>query len=124
MGALGAHGFEGAASLNAKEEDLVMQEMSHFVSNLEQFVVDRLLFGAWMQLEQVRVRVPRLGWPLRRSRAGQGGLGSASPFCPDQPHSFLSKLAGERDLHAQACAQEVLMRTGRSAHLRLSPMTP
>lgn len=30
-----------------------MQEMSHFVSNLDQFVVDRLLYGAWMQLEQV-----------------------------------------------------------------------
>jgi hypothetical protein len=40
-------------SLNAKEEDLVMQEMSHFVSNLDQFVVDRLLCGDWMQLEQV-----------------------------------------------------------------------
>ncbi|KAF5842046.1 Spc98 family-domain-containing protein [Dunaliella salina] len=42
----------GAANLNAKEEDLIMQEMSHFVSNLDQFVVDRLLCGAWMQLEQ------------------------------------------------------------------------
>lgn len=31
----------------------VMQEMCHFVSNLDQFVVDRLLCGAWMQLEQV-----------------------------------------------------------------------
>eukprot|EP00967_Tisochrysis_lutea_P045718 scaffold55480_cov19-Tisochrysis_lutea.AAC.1 len=45
-------GLAGAANLNAKEEDLVMQEMSHFVSNLDQFVVDRLLCGAWMQLEQ------------------------------------------------------------------------
>lgn len=45
---------QGPKLLDPKQEELVLQDMSHFVTSLHQFVMDRLLYGAWMQLEQVR----------------------------------------------------------------------
>jgi len=45
-------GGSGAELLDLKEDELLVMEMSHFVNSLQQFVVDRLLYGAWMKLEQ------------------------------------------------------------------------
>ncbi len=40
--------------LGSMEEKAVQQEMSNFVNNLQQFVIDRLLMNAWVTLERVR----------------------------------------------------------------------
>ena len=54
----GATGVGGGVSplvlLGPREEDMAVQEMSNFVNNLQPFIVDRLLHGAWPQLERVR----------------------------------------------------------------------
>lgn len=34
---------------------MVAQEMTHFVSNLQQYLADRLIVAAWAQLERVRL---------------------------------------------------------------------
>ena len=56
------------SSRQDKDEELAMVEMSNFVNNLHQFVVDRLLYGAWMQLEKVR------GWVCKQRAPVCGGM--------------------------------------------------
>ena len=43
----------GEAGRPLECSDAFLQEMSHFVSNLQQFVMDRLLHGAWLEQQQV-----------------------------------------------------------------------
>ena len=43
----------GEAGRPLESSDAFLQEMSHFVSNLQQFVMDRLLHGAWLEQQQV-----------------------------------------------------------------------
>jgi hypothetical protein len=43
----------GGVLLDARQEELALQEMSHFVNNLDLFVVERLLSIAWGELELV-----------------------------------------------------------------------
>ncbi len=51
--------------------DAFLQEMSHFVSNLQQFVMDRLLHGAWLEQQQVSTTPQHctacVQWQERRS---------------------------------------------------------
>ncbi|KAK9804286.1 hypothetical protein WJX72_004797 [[Myrmecia] bisecta] len=42
----------GAAGRGLQPGDVLAQEMGHFVNNLHQFVMERLLHGAWHQLQQ------------------------------------------------------------------------
>eukprot|EP00891_Asterochloris_glomerata_P001218 jgi/Astpho2/1218/Aster-x0468 len=42
----------GEAGRPLECSDAFLQEMSHFVSNLQQFVMDRLLHGAWLEQQQ------------------------------------------------------------------------
>lgn len=52
-----AERLESELGVRGRDEDLALQEMAHFVANLQQFVVDRLLHGAWAKLQQVCVCV-------------------------------------------------------------------
>ena len=43
----------GEAGRPLECSDAFLQEMGHFVSHLQQFVMDRLLHGAWLEQQQV-----------------------------------------------------------------------
>lgn len=49
----GARQAPATTPLSEKQEELVMQEMTHFVNSTHQFVSERLVYGAWGQLVQV-----------------------------------------------------------------------
>ncbi len=44
---------QGLPLLDARGEELALQEMAHFVGNLDQCVTERLLGAAWGDLERV-----------------------------------------------------------------------
>eukprot|EP00955_Chlamydomonas_euryale_P090675 364561-Chlamydomonas_euryale.AAC.5 len=59
-GSGGAGGNGGAAALLGEADERgVQQEMFNFVHNLHQFVVDRLLLNAWVNMQRVRGRACR-----------------------------------------------------------------
>ena len=43
----------GAAGRPLEPGDVLAHQLSHFVNTLHQFVMDRLLHGAWLELQQV-----------------------------------------------------------------------
>ena len=43
----------GEAGRPLEHGDVLAQQLSHFVNTLHQFVMDRLLHGAWLELQQV-----------------------------------------------------------------------
>ncbi|KAJ9526435.1 hypothetical protein QJQ45_009919 [Haematococcus lacustris] len=76
-----------AGQLEGRREELALQEMSHFVNNLHQFVVDRLLYTAWTQLEKDLDECRSLDQvvshhtaflALLDRQAGKGGAGGAA----------------------------------------------
>eukprot|EP00798_Chlamydomonas_sp_ICE-L_P028434 gene28434-31575_t len=48
----GREGSGGGGLFGPRDDDVLVQEMSNFVNNLHQFVMDRLLHSAWPQLEK------------------------------------------------------------------------
>ena len=45
----------GEAGRSLEHGDVLAHQLSHFVNTLHQFVMDRLLHGAWLALEQVSI---------------------------------------------------------------------
>jgi hypothetical protein len=45
----------GEAGRPLEHGDVLAHQLSHFVNTLHQFVMDRLLHGAWLALEQVSI---------------------------------------------------------------------
>ena len=43
----------GEAGRPLEHGDVLAHQLSHFVNTLHQFVMDRLLHGAWLELQQV-----------------------------------------------------------------------
>ncbi|KAL6762699.1 hypothetical protein V8C86DRAFT_2513673 [Haematococcus lacustris] len=86
-GGAGVQGPGAAGQLEGRQEELALQEMSHFVNNLHQFVVDRLLYTAWTQLEKELDECRSLDQvvshhtaflALLDRQAGKGGVGGAA----------------------------------------------
>lgn len=48
----------GAAGRPLEHGDVLAHQLSHFVNTLHQFVMDRLLHGAWLELQQVGGTLP------------------------------------------------------------------
>lgn len=48
----------GEAGRPLEHGDVLAHQLSHFVNTLHQFVMDRLLHGAWLELQQVGITSP------------------------------------------------------------------
>ena len=48
---------QGSAGRPLDPADVLGHQLSHFVNTLHQFVMDRLLHGAWLELQQVSINM-------------------------------------------------------------------
>ena len=79
----------GEAGRPLEHGDVLAQQLSHFVNTLHQFVMDRLLQGAWLELQQVSlppVYMLGLAACLQALRLHLKAFGSAQDQVPDFTH--------------------------------------